>query len=48
MYLEVHLEPSETSKIEILVKIVNGFQPLIIFGKSFILDVWQARFWIRL
>ena len=34
-----HLEPSQTSKIELLVKIVNYSQPLTISTKAFILDV---------
>ena len=28
--------------MEIFVEIVNGFQPLIIFAKTSILDVWQG------
>ena len=28
--------------MEIFAKIVNDFQPLIVFAKSSILDVWQA------
>ena len=37
---EAYSEPSRISKMELFTKIVNGFQPLIIFSKSFILDVW--------
>ena len=28
-------------KMELFAKIVNGFQPLTIFAKSFILNVWR-------
>ena len=28
--------------MEFFVEIVNGFQPLIIFAKTSILDVWQS------
>ena len=34
-------ESFEISKIKFFVKIVNGFQPFIIFAKNSILDVWQ-------
>ena len=34
--------PCETSKMKIFPTIVNGFQPLTIFGKSSILDVSQG------
>ena len=34
--------PAKTSKMERYTKIVNGFQPLTIFAKNFILDVWQG------
>ena len=34
------LEPSQTSKMELFAKRVNGFQPLTIFAKSSILDIW--------
>ena len=37
---EAYPEPSQTSKMELFAKIVNGFYPLTIFGKSFILDIW--------
>ena len=36
---EAHPEPSQTSKMEFFVKIVNGLNPLTIFGKSSMLDV---------
>ena len=36
---KVYLEPSQTSKMELLVNIVNGWKPLTIFAKSSILDV---------
>ena len=32
-------EPSQTSKMELFPKIVNGFQPFTIFVKSSIIDV---------
>ena len=35
--LETFSEPCQTSKMELFEKIVNGFQSLIIFGKSSIL-----------
>ena len=39
--LEAFSEPSEASKINfIFAKIVNGFQPLIIFAKKSILYIW--------
>ena len=37
---EVYSECSQTSKIVFFEKIVNGFQPLIIFAKSSTLDLW--------
>ena len=40
--IEVYPEPYQTSKMELLAKIVNGFQPLTIFAKSSILDVRQG------
>ena len=36
---EVYLEPSQTSKMEPFVKMMNGLMPLTMFTKSFILDV---------
>ena len=36
----ISLEFIRISKTEPLVKIVNGFKPLIIFTKSSILDIW--------
>ena len=39
---ETHSEPSQTSKMGLLSKIVNGFQLLTTFAKSFILDVSVA------
>ena len=39
---EVYPEPSQTSKMEILVKIVNGFPPFTIFAKSSILDLFLS------
>ena len=39
---EVYSEPCQTLKMKFLRKIVNGFYPLNIFTKNFILDVWQG------
>ena len=36
----MHSEPSQTSKMELFAKIVNGLKPLTVFVKSSILDVW--------
>ena len=36
---EAYPEPSQTSKMELFVKIVKGGNPLTIFEKSSILDV---------
>ena len=41
-HLEVYSEPCQTSKIEHFVKIVNDFQPLSIFAKRSILDIWEG------
>ena len=38
---EAYPESCETSEMELFTKIVNGFSFLIIFTKSFIIDVWQ-------
>ena len=38
-YPQAYLEHSRISKMELLAKIVNGFQPLTIFLKSSILDI---------
>ena len=40
--LVTFLKPSQTSKMEIVVKIVNGNKLLTIFKKSSILDVWMG------
>ena len=37
---ESHSEPSQTSKVELFVKIVNGSKSLIVFARSSILDDW--------
>ena len=37
---EGHSEPIRTYKMEPFAKIVTTFQPLTIFGKSSILDIW--------
>ena len=35
-------EPCQTSKTKCLTKKVNGFQPLSIYAKNSILDIWQG------
>ena len=37
---EAYSEPSQTSKMELCVKLVNSLQPLTLFLKNSILDVW--------
>ena len=37
---ETYSQPSQTSKMEVFIKIVNGFQPFTVFIKSSILDIW--------
>ena len=39
---EVYWEFFQTPKMELFTKMVNGFQPLIIYAKSSISDVWQV------
>ena len=39
---EAYSEPCQTSKMERFVKIVNGYNPLILLANHSILDVWQA------
>ena len=39
---ETYSEPSQTSKIELFVKIVDGGWQLVKFAESSILDVWQG------
>ena len=39
---EAYAEPCKTSKMEFSAKIVNGIQPLTIFAKSSVLEVWQG------
>ena len=36
---ETHFEPCQSSKMELFAEIFNGFQPLTIFAKSFVLGV---------
>ena len=36
---EAYSEPGQTSKMELFAKIVRGFQPLIFYAKSSVLDV---------
>ena len=35
-------EPCQLSKMKCFTKMLNGFQPLSIFAKRSILDVWQG------
>ena len=37
---EDHSQPSQTSKMELLAKIVNSWNLLTISAKTYILDVW--------
>ena len=37
---EAYSEPCLRSKMELFAKIVNSFQPVTIFAKSSILDIW--------
>ena len=37
---KVYSEPSQKSKMELLVKLVNGFQLRITLAKKLVLDVW--------
>ena len=39
---ETHSTPSQTSKIELFTKIVNGWKFFTIFAKSSIVDVWLS------
>ena len=41
-YPETYSETSQTSKMKLFAKIVNGFQPLTILAKSSSLEVWQG------
>ena len=45
IFIQSDLPPSQTSEIEIFTIIVNWFQMLIIFAKSFILDLIQGFEW---
>ena len=38
-FSEAYSEPSQTSKMELFVKIINGWKPLTFLTKSSILDV---------
>ena len=40
--LEAYLKPSQTSKMELYLKIVTDFYLLTIFSKRLNLDVWQG------
>ena len=37
---ETYSEPSQTSKMKLFMEINKGFQALIVFAKSLILDFW--------
>ena len=37
---ESHSEPSQTSKVRLFAKIINGLKSLIVFARSSILDDW--------
>ena len=39
-YPEIYSEPNQTSKMELLVKLINGFQPLTNFAESSVLHIW--------
>ena len=39
---EIYSEPSQTSKMKCFAKIVSGFEPLTIFAKQSIWDVWTV------
>ena len=39
---EANSEPYQTSKMKLFAKMVKGFQLLINFTKSSVLDVWQG------
>ena len=39
---ETHSEACQTSKVELFAKLVTGFQPLNVFTKCSILDVWLS------
>ena len=39
---EVYSEPSQISKTEYFLKIINDWKPLTIFAKSIVLDVWLS------
>ena len=45
--IETHSKPSQTSKMELLAKIVNAYKPLTIFAKapSWMFDDTWIRFW---
>ena len=38
----MHLETSQTSKMEVFANIVNGWKPLTILAECSILDVWKG------
>ena len=39
---DAYSEPCQISKLQLFAKKVNGFQPLTIFAKRFILNAWQG------
>ena len=42
MKKDAYSEPCQTSKMELFAKIVNGWKPLTVFTKRFLLYVWQC------
>lgn len=42
MKTEAYSGVSQTSKTQIFAKIVNGWEPLTIYEKSFILEIWPG------
>ena len=46
LYAEAFPELYRTFKMVLFIKMVTGFQPLTIFAKSSILDVWQASAYV--
>ena len=38
----IFIRPSQTAKMEVFAKIVNDWELLAVFAKSFILDAWQG------
>ena len=45
--IETYSEPCYKFKMELFVKLVNGFQPLPISAKSSILDIWHGSEYVN-